>query len=161
MEVVFISSVRSRTVIVAVLIGVVIVAGGCAAGSAIGGTTTDTIGVTTAAFPVDMTDEALRSVSSTWVNMLGLRQLDPAVWRRRLSEACTLGVWNKTVAVDLAGRYIAVDASVSPRTPDEGPPTVEDGADALWLMALQVCRDRFAADAIDAGPPFNDKSPQK
>jgi len=157
------SSTRSRvSSIAAVMIGIAMVAGGCAAGSTIQDTTADTIDVTTTAFPIEMTDEALLPVYSTWVNMLGLRQLDPAIWRSRLSEACTLGVWNKTVAVDLATRYIAEDASLSARTPEQGPPSVEDAADALWLMAVQpgVCRDRYPAAAIEAGPPFLDKNPK-
>ncbi len=131
------------------------VAGGCSTGAHIDRTTTT--------FPADVSDATLRSVSSTWVNMTGLRQLDPAVWRRRLDEACTQGVWDKTVAVELATKYIAEDeaAFLSGRTPDQAPTTVEDAADALWLMALQVCRDTFPADAIEAGPPFNSETHQK
>jgi len=157
------SPTRSRfSAVVAVMIGVAIVAGGCAAGSTIQDTTADTIDVTTTAFPIEMTDEALRQAYLTWVNMLGLRQLDPAVWRSRLSEACTLGVWNKTVAVDLATRYIAEDAALSANSPGQQSPSVEDAADALWIMAVQpgVCRDRFPAAAIDEGPPFLDKNPK-
>ncbi|NOY56224.1 MAG: hypothetical protein GXP34_09590 [Actinobacteria bacterium] len=154
------SAVVSRFVIgVAAMLMLAIVAGGCAAGSTIQETTAARIDVTTTAFPIDMTDEALFPVYSTWVNMLGLRQLDPAVWRRRLSEACTLGVWDKTVAVDLATRYIAEDASLAARTPGQEPPSVEDAADALWLMALQVCRDRYPAETTIDDLPFPSMSP--
>ena len=159
------SATVSRFVIgVAAMLMLATVVGGCGTRSTIQDTTADPTYVTATAFPIDMTDEALLPVYSTWVNMLGLRQLDPpAVWRVRLSEACTLGVWNKTVAVDLATRYIAEDASLSARIPELGPAPVEDAADALWLMAVQpgVCRDTYPAAAIDAGPPFLDKSPQR
>jgi len=149
------SATVSRSVVgVAAMLVLATVVGGCGTPSS----SEDTTAVT-----IDMTDEALFPAYSTWVNMLGLRQLDPAVWRSRLSEACTLGVWDKTVAVDLATRYIAEDASLAARTPGQGPPSVEDAADALWLMAVQpgVCKDRYPAAAIEAGPPFLDKSPQR
>ncbi|NIA26293.1 MAG: hypothetical protein GWP04_12125 [Gammaproteobacteria bacterium] len=147
------SSARSLVSVVAVvMIGIAIVAAGCGANLSGEGTT---------AVTVDMTDEALRPVYLTWINMLGLNQADPAIWRIRLSEACTLGVWNKTVAVDLATRYIAEDASVSARIPELGPAPVEDAADALWLMALQVCRDRFPAGTTMDDLPFPSKSPNR
>jgi len=81
---------RTR-VFVAVVIASVIAASGCAADSTTQDTPADALDVTTTAFPIEMTDEALLPVYSTWVDMLGLRQMDPAVWRSRLSEACTLG----------------------------------------------------------------------
>lgn len=102
----------------------------------------------------DIEDSALGPVMATWVNMLGLNQQDPDIWRSRLYEACTLGVWDKSVAVDLATRYIDEDASTSVRSEAMGPPSVENAANALWLMATQVCRDNFPDEAIAAGPPF-------
>jgi len=73
---------RLATGIAAMLI-LAIVAGGCGTSSS----SEDTTAVT-----IDMTDEALRPVYSTWVNMPGLNQYDRDIWRARLSEACTLGV---------------------------------------------------------------------
>jgi len=102
----------------------------------------------------DIEDSALGPVMATWVNMLGLNQQDPDIWRSRLYEACTLGVWDKSVAVDLATRYIDEDASTSVRSEAMGPPSVENAANALWLMATQVCRDNFPDEAIAAGPLF-------
>lgn len=33
-------------------------------------------------------------------------------------------------------------------------PSIETAADGRWLMAVDVCGDRFADDAIEEGPPF-------
>jgi hypothetical protein len=109
---------------------------------------------TQTAMTLVVSDELLGSVTATWVNMLGLDQQDPDIWRSRLNQACTLGVWDKTVAVSLATRYIDEDIPTSVRSEAMGPPSVENAANALWLMAIQVCRDKFPDEAIAAGPPF-------
>jgi hypothetical protein len=103
---------------------------------------------------VDVTDEELRSVSSIWINQLGLVQDDLDVWRARLTEACSQGIWDEAVAVGLASQYVAEDQDDKPVSEEFGSPSVQQAADALWLMAAQVCRDRFPAGTIEEGPPF-------
>lgn len=104
---------------------------------------------------IEMGDEELRSVYSTWINQLGLVQDNAGVWRVRLSDACTQGVWNPDVALDLAQRYLDEDQplSAAPQGGSESP-SVEEAAGALWLMAAQTCRDRFPEAVLQEGPPF-------
>lgn len=97
----------------------------------------------------------------TWVNSLGLNQFDASVWRVRYDEMCELGAWQTPVALDLAERYITEDlaAGVSVRDSSIGDPTAEQGAQTLWLMTVNVCRDRVPEAAIQAGPPFMNDTP--
>lgn len=105
---------------------------------------------------IESDDEALRRVYATWINQLGLERDEPQVWRSRLEEACSQGVWDRTVAVALAERYVKEDAHLGGTADDSAPsPSKEAAADALWLMAVEVCRDRFPAGAVEEGPPFS------
>lgn len=120
-----------------------------AAGSLLGYRSTSRAGLTA--------EEA--QVTPYWVNMLGLNQVDSAVWRDRFDRMCDEGVWNTDVALRLAAEFIDFDlkAGVSIRVGDIGPPLPENGADALWIMAFNTCRDRFPAEAIERGrPSFGD-----
>lgn len=100
-----------------------------------------------------VSDEKIETVVGTWVNQLGLAQTDPHVWRERLTDACTEGVWTPDVAFELADRYVAEDQETSAGGDDAAPPSTEMAANAIWTMAAQVCRDSFPPGAIDAGPP--------
>jgi len=106
---------------------------------------------------VELTAEETRQVP-TWVNMLGLAQFHPVVWRDRFDRMCSEGVWNPDVALALSSEFIAtdLDAGASGRSKGIGPPSVEDGATALWLMAVNTCRDKFPAGAVEQGPPSFD-----
>ena len=101
-----------------------------------------------------LTDRQLDSAIGTWSNQLGLLQESPAVWERRIDEACTKGVWRKNVVVELATRYVDEDAGLSIGSADTDPVSIERAADALWIITIQVCRELFPPDAIDQGPPF-------
>ena len=101
---------------------------------------------------IEVSDEQLIPQISTWVNQLGLSQADPVVWRQRLDRACTEGVWEEDVARELAEEFIQEDLAVSVRGEGLGPPSVDDGAQALWIMAVNVCRYAFPEGAIDSGP---------
>ena len=103
--------------------------------------------------PIDVSDEELAPQIATWVNMLGLAQTDPEVWRERLGRACTDGVWDPAVAIQLAAEFMDEDEAVSIRGEGSETPTVEDGALALWLMAVNVCRDAFPDAEIEEGIP--------
>ncbi len=95
----------------------------------------------------------------TWVNMLGLAQFHPVVWRDRFDRMCSEGVWNPDVALALSSEFIATDLDAGASVRDAsigGPPSPQDGAFALWSMAVNTCRDRFPEGAIEQGPPSFD-----
>ena len=107
---------------------------------------------------VTLTAEETRQVPF-WVNMVGLAQFHPVVWRDRFDRMCREGVWDPDVAVALASEFIAtdLDAGTSVRGAGLGPPSQQDGAFALWSMAVNTCPDRFPDGAIEQGPPgFDD-----
>ena len=99
----------------------------------------------------EISDEQLIPQINTWLNQLGLAQTNPDVWRERLERACTEGVWTDEVATQLAQEFIDEDLAVSVRAEGLGPPSVESGAQALWLMAMNVCRDAFPDGEIEKG----------
>ncbi|MCP3934325.1 MAG: hypothetical protein GY708_03015 [Actinomycetia bacterium] len=101
--------------------------------------------------PIDTSQ--LPAAIPTWVNQLGLNQSDPEVWSDRLEQACVQSVWDHEVAIRLAAEFIEQDLTESVRAPGLGEPTDREGAQALWLMAAQVCRDSFPPEAIETGPP--------
>jgi hypothetical protein len=104
--------------------------------------------------PTELTVDETQQIQ-VWINQLGLNQFDPAVWRSRFDRMCGEGVWNPDVALALSGEFIDtdLDAGASVRSENIGPPLAENGAVALWLMAVNTCRDRFPQGAIEQGPP--------
>jgi len=102
---------------------------------------------------IEISDEQLTVQAGTWVNSLGLMQNDPGVWRERIERACIEGVWDRDAAMQLAEEFIEEDLATSVRAQGSGPPSVVDGARALWTMAVNACRDAFPAGAIEDGPP--------
>jgi len=120
-------------------IAILVLVAGCSSGSS--------------AVLADVSDEEIESVAGTWVNQLGLMQTDPTAWRDRLTDACTEGVWDPGVALELADQYLAEDRENGAGRDDASPPATAEAADTLWTMAAQVCRDSFPAGSIDAGPP--------
>ena len=105
---------------------------------------------------IEADDGTLRTVYATWINLVGLVRDDPEVWRARLEEACSQGVWDRDVAITLAERNVDADtrstgATVGDPTPS---PSTDTAADALWLMAVQRCRD-LSLTAPSEGPPFS------
>jgi hypothetical protein len=117
------------------------------------GTLTEASGPGSSTVLADVSDEEIETAAGTWVNQLGLVQTDPGVWRDRLIDACTAGVWNPDVAFELADRYLAEDSAIFAAGDDATLPATAEATDALWTMTAQVCRDSFPAGAIDAGPP--------
>jgi hypothetical protein len=89
----------------------------------------------------------------TWVNQTGLVRADTGVWRVRLGEACAQGVWNDDVALRLADLYVARDVELAMEGVEDGPKLRERAAEALWIMAVQVCGDDFPEGEIEEGPP--------
>lgn len=117
------------------------------------GTLTEANGPGSSTVLADVSDEEIETVAGTWVNRLGLIQTDPDVWRNRLTDACTEGVWDPDVALELADQYLTDDRETFAGSDDATMPATEEAANALWTMAAQVCRDSFPTGAIDAGPP--------
>ncbi len=103
---------------------------------------------------IELMPEETRQVR-VWVNMLGLAQFHPVVWRDRFDRMCGEGVWSPDVALALSSKFIATDlgAGASVRGAGLGLPSPQDGAVALWSMAVNTCRDRFPEGAIEQGPP--------
>lgn len=102
---------------------------------------------------LDVADEKLGPVVVTWVNQTGLVEDDAAVWRQRLTEACDQGVWDDDVAERLADRYVDEDLGVAMEGVSDGEELRDRAAQALWIMAVQVCRNAFPAGEIEEGPP--------
>ncbi len=105
------------------------------------------------AITLDVTDEQLRPTIVTWVVQTGLIEDDPEVWRVRLGEACAQGVWDEDVAVQLADRYVTEDLSTAMEGVEDGPDLRHRAAQALWIMAVQVCSEDFPEGEIEEGPP--------
>ncbi len=103
---------------------------------------------------IELTDEETQQVRM-WENTLGLAQFHPVVWRDRFDRMCNDGVWGRGVALALASEFIAADleAGTSTRSSGLGAPSSQDGASALWVMAVNTCRYRFPDGAIEQGPP--------
>lgn len=128
---------RSRRAIMSLLVGVLILFTGC------GDSTPE----------LELDDEQLIQQIGTWTNQMGLLQTDPDVWRQRLARACDEGVWDPEVAVTLAEEFIDEDMPLSVRAGGDTP-WAGDGAQALWVMAVNTCRDAFPDGEIEKGPPF-------
>jgi hypothetical protein len=102
---------------------------------------------------LDVTDEELGPAVVTWVNQTGLVEDDADVWRQRLTDACDQGVWDDGVAERLADRYVTEDLDVAMEGVSDGEELRARAAEALWIMAVQVCDDDFPEGEIEEGPP--------
>lgn len=120
----------------AVFVGVLVIATACSQGSSL-----------------DVTDEELRPAVGTWVNTTGLLEDDADLWRQRLSEACDQGVWDDDIAGRLADRYVDDDLDAAMEGVSDSEELRGRAAQALWIMAVQVCREDFPEGEIEQGPP--------
>ena len=102
---------------------------------------------------LDVTDEELRPAVVTWVNSTGLVEDDASIWRQRLTEACDQGVWDDDVAERLADRYVDEDLAVAMEGVSDGEELRGMAAQAIWIMAVQVCGDAYPEGEIEDGPP--------
>ena len=108
------------------------------------------------AFDDDLLD---RTTIPIWWNAIGLVRRDHQIWTERLSEACTLGVWDRNVAEELAARYITEDEPVAHVDTEKNPPSLYDAAQALRSMAAQVCGDAFPPGELTADSSGADWGP--
>ena len=102
---------------------------------------------------LDVTDEELGPAVVTWVNQTFLVEDDIDLWRQRLTEACDQGVWDDEVAERLADRYVDDDLDAAMEGVSDSEELRGRAAQALWIMAVQVCRDDFPEGEIEEGPP--------
>lgn len=100
------------------------------------------------------TPAQLELVAGLWTNSIGLHRPDADLWQVRLTEMCDKGVWETNVAVDLAAKYVGEDEAFSVRAPAAGPVDMGEAANALWVMGVQVCVDRYPDGYEVVGPPF-------
>ena len=106
----------------------------------------------------DVSDAEIELQVRTWVNMTGLGETDVAVWRERLSRACTFGVWDEPMG------FVEEFVSDDPQVPDGAMVDEElddQAALALWIMAVDVCGDQFPEGAVEKGPPGNEPDPER
>lgn len=98
--------------------------------------------------------ESVRWNIETWYNSTGLGQLDPTVWRDRLDRACSQEFWaNPGVLWSLGDEFVSSDSVAPIRTPDMGPVEMQGAYDALWVMALNHCREIIPPEVITGRPP--------
>ncbi len=83
-----------------------------------------------------------------WVNQTGLEGPDEAGWAARLTRACGQPVWEGDNAETLAAEFLEEDGG-DPTSPSNA----RAAAQALWVMAINYCRDDAPQEAIDQGPP--------
>ena len=98
--------------------------------------------------------EAATWYIETWYDSTGLGQLDPAVWQTRLDRACAQEFWaNPGVLRSLGDEFVSSDFVAPIRTPDMGPVEMGNAYDALWVMALNYCREIIPPEVIGGDPP--------
>ena len=121
-------SIRNRFVFVA--IGLSLFAGACGEGSGI-------------SINIEIDQDLLKDKVSTWVEDFGTEQTDPDVWAERLDRACGEGVWDFSVARDLAAEFVTEDLRDAATGEGLDPSAAEDAAAALQEMAKDACPEKF------------------
>ncbi len=69
-----------------------------------------------------------------------------------MDRACGEGVWELDVARALAEEFITEDAAYALFL-EAYPPSIDSGADALWLTAADYCPEDFPPGVVETGPP--------
>ena len=145
----FVAVAAAAVVLVAGVGSVLLFGGGNdgeSANTTIGTTTTVTSSPDTTTSSI-VGQSALDGAIATWVNQTGIPQMDRELWTARLDRACAEGVWNDEVAYRLAAEFVVADVG------DGVAPAAGEAAPALWLMAVNYCRDQFPAGEVEDGPP--------
>jgi len=98
--------------------------------------------------------EPLRGSIMTWVNTHGLAQLDPVVWQARLDRTCDAQFWRNPLALrELTEEFLAADMALSIRDPAADPIDMTASYQALWVMALNNCRELVPVEVVRGSPP--------
>ncbi|MEX2655181.1 MAG: hypothetical protein WD532_09170 [Acidimicrobiia bacterium] len=104
--------------------------------------------------PCDLDPETVERVVPTWINQTGLAS-SVETWQERLPQVCSQAGRDTPILddllVDFATGYITEDIAAGLGQGDPADPA--QAADALWLMAVEVCRELFPPGATAAGPP--------
>lgn len=104
--------------------------------------------------PCDLDPETVERVVPTWINQTGLAS-SVETWQERLPQICSQAGLDTPIfddlLVDFANGYIAADTAAGLAQGEPADPM--QAADALWLMAVEVCPELFPPGATEAGPP--------
>mgnify|MGYP001819431075 FL=1 len=95
---------------------------------------------------IEIDQDLLKDKVSTWVQDFGTEQTDPDVWAERLDRACGEGVWDLSVARDLAVEFVTEDLRDAAAGEGLDPTDTEDAAAALQEMAKDACPEKFGDD---------------
>ena len=104
--------------------------------------------------PCDLDVEAIERVVPTWINQTGLAS-SVETWQERLPQVCSQAGLDTPLfddlLFDLATGYITEDTAEGLAQGVPADPL--QAADALWLMAVEVCPELFPPGARAEGPP--------
>lgn len=92
---------------------------------------------------INIDQDLLKDKVTTWVQDFGTEQTDPAVWEERLERACGEGVWDFSVAKELAGEFVTEDLREVVGGEGLDPQATEDAAASLQEMARNACPEKF------------------
>ncbi len=108
--------------------------------------------------------EPLRGSIQTWLNGVGLAQLDADIWRGRLDRTCAEEFWIHTAALHALGdefvaadqAFVAADPVLAAMHAELPQIDMRSAYVSLWTMALNHCRDLVPLEVVRAGPPDMD-----
>jgi len=104
--------------------------------------------------PCDLAATAIERVVPTWINTTGLAS-SVGSWQERLPQVCSQAGLETHLfdgyLIDLAAAYIDEDTAAG--LGQDVPADPVQAADALWIMAVNVCPELFPPGAAAAGPP--------
>ena len=92
---------------------------------------------------INIDQDLLKDKVTTWVQDFGTEQTDPAVWEDRLERACGEGVWDLSVAKDLAAEFVTEDLRDVAGGGELDPSVAEEAAESLQEMARNACPEKF------------------
>lgn len=95
---------------------------------------------------INIDQDLLKEKVTTWVEDFGTEQTDPAVWEGRLERACGEGVWDLSVAKDLAAEFVTEDLRDVVGGEGLDPSVTNEAAESLQEMARNACPEKFGGE---------------
>ena len=92
---------------------------------------------------IDIDRDLLEDKVTSWVKDFGTEQTDPEVWEERLDRACGEGVWDLSVARDLAVEFVTEDLRGAAAGEGLDSAAATEAAEALQEMARDACPEKF------------------